>query len=236
MKKTPLMLLAIALILLGIPALGVGGVVLLNRLYSRGFTINENYSGGKLVGSWEDMKDDLAPLPAGLPSNAPGSLDVVRFTARTQEFTPWAGLGMEPRLNLIFDFKGTLVNEAMSSVGFSLPVIRVEMEGPAAGERLTVIMDGFHNQARIYRADGSYAAEGIDLYVDDTNIEKGPNQKPVVSGDRVVASLPLAVFPRGAAWTCSWDVELPGTGILTGDTTPGAPVDQADAVISLPAF
>jgi hypothetical protein len=110
-------------------------------------------------------------------------------------------MGIEPRLNLVFEFDGVLPNPFDSERRFSLPVMHVYIRTPGYTPQpvesdktadvdldggswdYQVIVDGFHSSARVYDRRGSLVGKGLDLFV------KNLNEVRVFEADKVSAGL-----------------------------------------------
>ncbi len=146
----------------------------------------------------------------GTPGTAPDALAIRRFSVKKVSFRPLSGMGIAPRLNLCFEFDGSLPDPQNSVKGFSSTVIHVFLrapgkpETPAVSERVPavefagpawtyqVIIDGLHDQARIYDNQGNLIGRGLGLYMRHEDppairVEGGPK----VSRTLLTAALPM---------------------------------------------
>jgi hypothetical protein len=192
------------------------------------------------------------------------ALAIRRFSVKKVAFRPGSGMGIAPRLNLSFEFDGELPDPHNSAKGFSLTVVHVYIQAPNAHARpvsstrvasvdfagpewsYQVIIDGFHDQARIFDTDGKLIGRGLGLYVRPERAERsGPADKtpPRVVTTRLTAALPLDLVgdPERGTWAYYVLVGVADStspsmmrhsapagglelfaGALAGDWTPGA--------------
>jgi hypothetical protein len=234
MKNSIVMFLVFLLSIVGIPFVMMA-IGLLNdgRLASLGIHTNPNYAGGVVIAEFADPANDLLqPLPEAFVSAAyKNALDLRSFSVTKVAFPPFAGQGIAPRLNLVFEFDGQLPNPYESQHQFSLSVLQVFLDAPnlssapAASERIPevafadntwdfqVVIDGFHDQARIYDARGTLIGHSLGIYVKYVTDEspEGPVSKTAmpdgeknvhITKTRITAALPITLVgdPAHGKW------------------------------------
>ncbi len=146
-----------------------------------------------------------------------------RFAVKKVAFRPGSGMGIAPRVNLSFEFDGELPDPHNSAKGFSLTVVHVYIAAPGvsappsssnraasvdfAGPAWThqVIIDGLHEQARVFDSAGQLVGRGLGLYVrPERAASKGAAKgaRPPVVKTRVTAALPLELIgdPDRGEW------------------------------------
>ena len=193
-------------------------------LASLGFRANSNYSGGSPLARFDDPAHDLLqPLPVGYEfATYENELDLRAFSVTKVAFPPFAGQGIAPRMNLVFEFDGRLQNPFESSNGFSLALLQAFLDSPdlssesVASNRIPelafpdehawdyqVMIDGFHDQARIYDARGLLVGRGLNIRVEEVMEEAAEATGSVrtiaegapvarVAKTRITASIPIA--------------------------------------------
>lgn len=191
-----------------------------------GIKITPNLDDGFILGEFEDPADDLLrPLPEGLDfRDIKKALDIRKFSVKMVKYHPLSGIGLQPRLNLVFYFEGILPNPQNSSRGFSLPVMHVYLDVPElqtteySSEKVAparfkgpawdyqVILDGFHEQARIFDARGNLVGQGLGVYLHYTDKNdvpvKGDTTREVQT-TRITAALPIKLLgdPSRGEWS-----------------------------------
>ena len=203
LKGAPMMVVALFSVLIVVPMAFVMGGQFANVLESAGVRLSPNIDDGLVISEFEDPAGDLLrELPPGESfDEASQALDIRRFSVKKVAFRRFSGIGIEPRLNLVFHFDGVLPNPFQSDQRFSLPVIHVYIKTPDhAVEPLEtdkmahvdldgndwdyqVIVDGFHESARIFDPRGQLVGRGLDLYVEHRN------EVRVFEADKVTAAL-----------------------------------------------
>jgi hypothetical protein len=224
MKNYIIMLLVFLLAFLGVPlVIVVVSQFTDDRLASIGLHTNPNYDGGTVIAQFADPSDDLlSPLPESFAAHA-NAFDIRSFAVARVAFAPLAGIGIAPRLNLVFEFDGQLPNPYDSRLQFSLPAIQVFLNAPDqssspvtssripeiafAGQNwdFQVCIDGLHEQARIYDTAGTLIGESLSLSVkhltadqtDQIISETDPpdgEQNETITATRLTVALPLKLI------------------------------------------
>jgi hypothetical protein len=182
-------------------------------LQSVGIHTSPNLADGYPIAEFSAFERFLEnPVPGVDPSEVHRALGVSRFCVKKVAFRRFSGLGIAPRVNLSFDFDGELPDPQDSPRGFSMTVIHVYIKVPgrqadpvrsdkaakvdfgSPGWNYQVIIDGFHDQARIFNASGNLVARGLGLYLDHDNVsEKGPGSgtRATAGRTRLTAALPM---------------------------------------------
>lgn len=189
-------------------------------LSSRGVHANPNLAGGYPVAEFSGFDRCLQDPPPGADlSQIERALALNRFSIRRVKFNRWSGMGIAPRLNLSFEFDGQLPDPQNSAKKFSTTVIHVyirapgretgtltsgraadaEFIGPAWNYQ--VVIDGFHDQARIYSRKGDLVAVGLGLYIDH-ELASSSVQGNKVAKTRITAALPMDLLgdPAEGIW------------------------------------
>jgi hypothetical protein len=195
-------------------------------LRSAGVHAAPNLADGRLIAEqagFERCGSDVPPLAAGGDAAIENALAIRRFSVRKVAFRPGSGMGIAPRLNLSFEFEGALPDPHESTKGFSLTVLHVYIKTPGATARPVtstrvagvdfagagwshqVIIDGLHDQARIFDSEGKLVGRGLGLYVRPEREERGraaKDEAPIVVRTRLTAALPLALLgdPERGEW------------------------------------
>ncbi len=182
-------------------------------LESVGVHISPNLSGGYPVAEFTEFQSSLQEVPRGMDlSEVRKALSLTRFSVRKVAFRRFSGMGIAPRLNLCLEFDGPLPDPQNSPNHFSMTTVHVYLKTPGGktgsmysertakvqfenpGWNYQVIIDGFHEQARIYDAEGNLKALGVGLYVDrKAAARKDPREAGNPAADRTVltAALPM---------------------------------------------
>jgi hypothetical protein len=209
-----MMIASIIVVLIVVPLIFMNGKLFENFLKSSNVKISPNLNDGYLISEFTDPSGDLLrQMPDDtIYKAASNSLDIVKFSVKLVKFNPFSGLGIDSRMNLCFEFNGQQPNPFGSSKKFCLPVMHVYIKTPEktctainsdkiakvifddSGWNYQVIIDGMHEQARIFGTDGSLIGEGLGLYLsydyEDTNDIKG-NKK--IRTTKITAGLPLNI-------------------------------------------
>jgi len=164
-------------------------------LKSLGLETSPNYNDGYVIAEFADPADDLlAPIPGNeIYKDAANALDIRVFSVKKVKFHALSGMGIAPRFNLTFQFNGKLPNPYESAQKFSLPVIHVYIDhhGKAIEKKISkkvqfanvdfgeewdyqVIIDGMHDQARIYDSNGQLLGHSLGLYVNYQEDNEAP--------------------------------------------------------------
>jgi hypothetical protein len=226
LRGTPMMIIALLVVLIGVPMSFMMGGKFVDFLKTTGMKKTPNIDGGYLIAEFPDPADDLLrTVPDGaLFQDAGRALDILRFSVKKVRFHPMAGAGIAPRLNLVFEFDGKLPNPHYSDQKFSSATIHVYIDAPdksstggssdmvipvsfSGGEwDYQVIIDGMHEQARIFDRKGNLLGKGLGLYVNydgDQPEVFGDGVVENVTGTHVTAALPLKMIgdPSEGEWS-----------------------------------
>jgi hypothetical protein len=195
-------------------------------LKSVGVHAAPNFDDGRLIAELSDIARSSSDVPsadAGDTRDIERALALRRFSVKKVAFRPGSGMGIAPRVNLCFEFDGELPDPHDSAKGFSLTVVHVYIAAPGvsarpgssnraasvdfAGPAWThqVIIDGLHDQARIFDSVGRLVGRGLGLYVRPERAaskDLAGGAKPPVVKTRVTAALPLALLgdPDRGEW------------------------------------
>ncbi len=181
-------------------------------LISKGVHHIHNVDDGLVISEFEEAAPGLLrPIPPdfqklGIDENA---ILIRKFSIKKVSFSKFAGAGIQARLNLVFEFQGKLPNPHGLNTGFGEPVIHVYIDAPgkspgkSGSPRVArfdfgndawdfqVIVDGYHEQPRIFSAAGELLGTGLGIYIrEDKNTI-------------VTAALPLDLLgdPARGEWT-----------------------------------
>jgi Domain of unknown function (DUF2223). len=191
-------------------------------LVSSGVKTSPNFNDGYLIAEFNDPSGDvLLPLPQDtVYHNAQHALDIRKFSVKKVEFNILSGIGLDARLNVCFAFDGKQPNPFECKNKFSFPVIHVYMKIPGAkviqnisdktanvnfhedGWNYEVIIDGMHEQARVFDSNGKFLFNGLGLYT-NYEYEKGHKGKQdSVMKTKITAGLPLKLIgdPAYGEW------------------------------------
>jgi hypothetical protein len=195
-------------------------------LKSVGVHAAPNFDDGRLIAEESNIERSLPQtLPPGVGEvhDVGRALAMRRLSVKKVAFRPGSGMGIAPRVNLCFEFDGELPDPHDSAKGFSLTVVHVYIAAPGAMKRppssnraasvdfagpawtYQVIIDGLHDQARIFDSAGQLIGRGLGLYVrPERAASKGQAKgaKAPVVKTRVTAALPLALLgdPDRGEW------------------------------------
>lgn len=222
----PMMVLSIIMVCIVVPITFIFGGKLGDIVKSAGIKMDPNIYNGYLIAEFEDPSGDLLrPVPVGgIYRGSAKALDIRKFSVKKVKFNPLAGVGIAPRLNLVFEFEGKLPNPFDSKCGFSLPVIHVYINAPDKFSEkkvsdktvdvifaedewdYQVIIDGMHEQALIYDSGGNFLGEGLGLYLNYEEEEvTGADGKieSRVKYTRITAGLPMKMLgdPSQGEWS-----------------------------------
>lgn len=226
LRGTPMMILALLIVLVGVPMSFMMGGKFVDLLTSTGMKRNPNIVGGYLISEFQDPADDLLrTVPDGtLFQDSARALDILRFSVTKVRFHPLAGMGIAPRVNLVFEFDGKLPNPQDSERKFSSAAIHVYIDAPyksSSGRSsdkvipvsfledewdYQVIIDGMHEQARIFDREGNLLGKGLGLYVNYEGDEPdtfGDGIVRNVTGTHLTAALPMKLIgdPSEGKWS-----------------------------------
>jgi hypothetical protein len=202
LKGAPMMIVAVLFVLVVVPMVIVMSGQLATVLESAGVRLSPNIDDGHVISEFSDAAGDLLrEIPSGQSYEEAGrALDIRKFSVKKVAFRRFSGIGIEPRLNLVFHFDHVLPNPLQSDQKFSLPVIHVYIKAPDAaaeagdsnkvaqvdlegGWDYQVIVDGFHDAPRIFDPRGELVGRGLDLFVSNHHREL------VFEADKVTAAL-----------------------------------------------
>jgi len=253
LRGTPMMIFTLLVVLVGVPMSFMMGGKFVDLLTSTGMKKNPNMDGGYLIAEFQDPADDLLrTIPDGtLFQDSARALDILRFSVTKVRFQPLAGIGIAPRVNLVFAFDGKLPNPHHSERKFSSAAIHVYIDDPdkpsTGGSSdmvipisfseeewdYQVIIDGMHEQARIFDRKGNLFGKGLGLYVrydgDEPDVF-GDGIVKNVTGTTITAALPLKLIgdPSDGKW--SYYVAI-GLADLTNPTMMLLPQNEIDPPI-----
>lgn len=228
MKNNAIMLGVFLMALLSIPAvMMVTGQLTDDRLALIGLHTNPNYNGGIIIARFDDPAGDLIdPVPDAFKGYK-NAFDIRSFTVARVVFSRLSGMGIAPRLNLVFEFDGRLPDPYDSSLQFSLPAIQVFINAPdrsftsplLPGIALTgkewdfqVCIDGLHGQARIYDTRGTLIGEGLSIAIKHITADNSDEiskthipdkrQEDLITSTSLNVALPLDLIgdPLTGAW------------------------------------
>jgi len=222
-RQNIVMVLSLLVILVVIPAVFMSGNLFRQFLRSAGIVISPNLTGGYLIAEFNDPAGDLLlPLPMDPAyKDARQAIDLRKFSVRKVEFRPLSGVGIEPRLNLRFEFDGKQPNPFDSKNKFSIPVMHVYIKSPnvhpgkPSSDKMAhasirdgnwnyqVIIDGMHEQARVFDTTGNLICEGLGLYVNYEEEQVRGEKQQRVTKTVITAGLPLKLIgdPARGEWT-----------------------------------
>lgn len=221
----PMMILSIIIVIIVVPMILMMGGELLDITRSA-VKMNPNIDDGYLIAEFEDPTDDLLRVvPAGrIYQGAAKALDICRFSVKKVKFSPLSGVGIVPRMNLVFEFNGELPNPHDSEHKFSLPVIHVYIDAPdksfekKMSERVTnvsfaedewdyqVIVDGMHEQALIFDSGGNLLGKSLGIYLnyewEKVTAADGKTESQV-KNTRITVGLPMKILgdPSKGEWS-----------------------------------
>jgi len=217
-----MMIAAIVVVLFFTPLVFMNGKIFEEFLVSAGIKISPNIDDGYLAAEFYDPPGDaLLPLPQEAVYNeARNALDMRKFSVKKVEFNALSGVGIDARLNVCFEFDGKQPNPFDFKNGFSFPVIHVYLKTPDTniiqgnsdktakvnfdkeGWNYQIIIDGIHEQARVFDNSGKFLFNGLGLYV-NYEYEKGFNGKQDhIIKTKITAGLPLRLIgdPAYGEW------------------------------------
>ena len=104
LRGTPMMVVALFFVLIVVPMVFVMSGQAASLLQSAGIRLNPNMDDGRVIAEFEDASADLLrEIPHGTSfEDASHALDIRRFSVKKVAFRPFSGMGIEPRLNLVF--------------------------------------------------------------------------------------------------------------------------------------
>jgi hypothetical protein len=221
-----MMVVSIVVVLVLVPMSFVLGGPFSRWLASAGVHAAPNLAGGRRVAELGGFQLCLPQHPSpgvGDEQEIRKALAIRGFSVAKVAFRPGSGMGIAPRLNLVLDFDGELPDPHVSAKGFSLTVVHVYIHAPNAGQRpvssarvagvdfagprwdYQVIIDGFHDQARIFDTEGKLLGRSLGLYLrPEPAIRAGRIEaaRSRVVTTRLTAALPLELVgdPERGEW------------------------------------
>jgi hypothetical protein len=223
-----MMIFTLLIVLVGVPMSFMMGGKFVDLLTSTGMKKTPNIDGGYLIAEYQDPADDLLrTVPDNsLYQDSARALDILKFSVKKVWFHPLAGAGIAPRLNLVFEFAGKLPNPHQSERKFSSAAIHVYIDAPdksstgGSSDKVIpvsfvedewdyqVIIDGMHEQARIFDRAGNLLGKGLGLYVNYEGDEPAQNVGGDgiirnITGTSITAALPLKLLgdPSEGKWS-----------------------------------
>jgi hypothetical protein len=217
-----LMILSIIVVLFFVPLVFMYGSIFEKFLIASGIKGSPNFNDGYLIAEFADLSEDVfLPLPQDtVYHDARNALDLRKLSIKKVEFSPLSGMGLDARLNLCFEFDGKQPNPFDFKNKFSFPVMHVYIKPPGDsmmqsssyrtarvtfredGWKYEVIIDGMHEQARVFDNNGKFLFNGLGLYV-NYEYEKGRKGKEnSITKTKVTAGLPLKLIgdPASGEW------------------------------------
>jgi hypothetical protein len=208
-------------------------------LESLGMKTSPNFNDGYVIAEFVDPADDLVvPIPGNeMYKDAANALDIRKFAVKKVKFHALSGMGIAPRFNLTFEFNGKLPNPYESKQKFSLPVIHVYINhhGKTIEKKITkkaqfanidfteeewdyqVVIDGMHDQARIYDPNGQLLGHSLGLYINYQQDKEAPKtqaktkqqpkpstqDRPSRGTTRITVGLPMKILgdPAKGEWS-----------------------------------
>ena len=182
-------------------------------LQTAGVRLSPNLDGGAAVAAFADPVGDLLrPVPpAYAGAGVARALDLRSFAVKKVRYSPWAGMGLDSRLNLVFTFEGPLPTDGAPDGGFTQPVVHVYLRAPGrpawpsfidraaradfAGGcwNYLVIVDGSHSLARIYDQRGQLVGRALGQYLENAEEEKPEPDGTEKNGARRPTTLTVAL-------------------------------------------
>ncbi len=218
------MVLSILVVCVGVPMVFVFAGSFTAWLAATGVHATPNLAGGSSVAQFSRFDRRIVdPALKGAAGEIEAALALRKFSVRKVAFRPLSGIGIAPRLNLVFEFDGKLPDPQNSSANFSATAIHVYIKVPgkasetASSDRVAnvdfggqgwnhqVIIDGFHDQARIFDTRGNMVGRGIGLFVDygyAAARDSALSSKRRIERTTVTAALPMDIIgdPAQGDW------------------------------------
>jgi hypothetical protein len=218
-----MMIIALIIVLVCIPLVFINSGNFQKVLTNAGVKIHPNFNDGSMIAEFNDPPDDLllSLPPDTIFKGAEKSLDLRKFSVKKVKFSSLSGMGIDPRLNLCFEFIGKQPNQLNSIKDFSFPVIHVYIKPPGDssysihsdktakinfdndGWKYQVIIDGMHEQAMIYDYNGVFITKGKGLYINYSTEKDTSNRKnKKIISTNITAALPLDLIgdPEKGEW------------------------------------
>ncbi len=233
LKGAPMMVGSILLVLVILPMIFSLEPAFSDFLTGAGVDCSPNLNDGEVIARFRDAAADLLrEVPVGANyGEAARALDIREFAVKRVKFSPLAGAGIDARLNLVFCFDGKLPNPLLSKQDFSLPVMHVYIKAPGKERQQVesgllaepgfadvdwdyqVIVDGLHDQARIFDPRGKLLGRGLGLYVahsseggffnaDKVSSHRDSKKEKKAGYTRITAALPMDLLgdPAEGEW------------------------------------
>jgi hypothetical protein len=225
-----MMVLAVVVVLVLVPLVFIYAGKFEKLLSSAGVVLHPNINDGYIIAEFEDPPDDLLRVPPSdtIYKGITKALDIRKFSVKKVKYNFLSGMGIEPRLNLCFEFDGEQPNPFNSTKSFSFPVIHVYIKTPGDslfvprsgksakvnfdndGYNYQVIIDGMHEQAMVYDNNGSFITKGLGLYLNNksehvdhiSENETRKTTKSKIVTTKITAGLPLDIIgdPEKGEW------------------------------------
>jgi hypothetical protein len=217
-----MMVLSIVVVCVVVPMGFILGGPFAGWLRSVGIHPSPNLADGYPIAEFEGFERVPGVASGGSNSQTvPDALAIRSFSIKKVAFRPLSGMGIAPRLNLCFEFDGRLPDPQNSGREFSATVIHVYLRAPNkpetrvvsdripavdfAGPAWTyqVVVDGLHDQARIFDARGKLLGRGLGLYVrHEDPPAPGPQDGSRRSRTLLTAALPMELVgdPSTGDW------------------------------------
>lgn len=218
------MVLSIVVVCIGMPLVFVFSGAFSAWLATIGVHRAPNLVGGTPIAEFTSFdRRILDPMLRNDGGEIERAVAIRRFSVKKVAFRRFSGIGIDPRINLVFEFEGKLPDPQNSSVKFSATAIHVYIRAPGKipepivsdraadvdfgeqGWNYQVIIDGLHEQARVFDVCGNLIANGLGLWVDYT-YAPGPkgydSSRRRVENTTLTAALPLNVIgdPARGSW------------------------------------
>lgn len=215
------MVFSILVVCVGIPMVFIFAGSFSAWLRTTGVHATPNLAGGTPIAQFATFdRQILGPALQGDIGEIEAALAIRKFSVRKVAFRPFSGMGIAPRMNLVFEFDGELPDPQNSSAKFSATVIHVYIKAPGkvpepvASDKVAkvdfggqewsyqVIIDGFHDQARIFDVRGNLVGRGLGLYLDydyAPTRDGGSSSKRRVEKTTLSAALPMDFIGDPAA-------------------------------------
>jgi len=223
LAAAPMMVISIIIVAVILPMSMVIGTALLEVLQSARIKMNPNLDDGYVIAEFSDPAHDLLrEVPHGEKfSGSDKALDIRKFSVKKVRFHPLSGVGIAPRLNLVFSFDTEFPNPHHSEHKFSLPVIHVYIDAPGKsspkktsdktadidfagdGWDYQVIIDGMHEQARIFDVHGNLLDKSLGIYINYERENTGRRRKGRIKSTSITAGLPMEMLgdPAQGEWS-----------------------------------
>lgn len=215
LRYVPLMVIIFLIAVAVLPLASIFSQKFTGILISKGVHHIYNIDDGLVIAEFDDSTPGLLrTIPPdfkklGIDESA---IVIRKFSVKKVRFSKFAGAGIQPRLNLVFEFQGKLSNPHELDAGFGVPVIHVYIDAPGKSLVKTglpsspkvapfdfgnntwdfqVIIDGYHEQPRIFSNAGELVGTGLGIYI------RGDNNTIMT------AALPLDLIgdPTRGEWT-----------------------------------